>query len=476
MENGDMVKTKRLANISGDAIWAGGGGATVEIRDWDNNLKWSYSINDSLRRLHHDIAVTDEGNILMIVWELKNTQECLAAGRDTALNDQDELWPDYIIEVDPTTDEIVWEWHVWDHLIQDQFPLADNFGVVANSPSRVDVNFPIDRTHPDWMHSNSLDYLPSMNIICLSVPYFSEIWYIDHSTTAAQAATGDGGAFNLGGDLIYRWGNPAAYQAGDSTDQRLFFEHDAHWIDDYLPNDHPLAGRMAVFNNRAGADFSSAVVIEPLLDYQGMTFLMNGGKWLPQDPLVTYTHPTPAKMYSTGLSSVQHLPNGNVLLCSGGAGYSFELTPTDEIVWEYKTPLLGGQPVSQGTVLDDRTNNTFRMTRIPSDYVAFDGRDLTPQGYLELDPNLNFCDSLVSTMGPIVDYKLKLYPNPTSDQLVIEWESADMVDIDVYDALGRPVTQVESQGGRTYVNTSDWQAGFYFVMINGVTTKVVLIE
>ncbi|MEM6723696.1 MAG: hypothetical protein AAF598_06630, partial [Bacteroidota bacterium] len=32
LEDGRIVKTKRNAAIAGDAIWAGGGGATIEIR------------------------------------------------------------------------------------------------------------------------------------------------------------------------------------------------------------------------------------------------------------------------------------------------------------------------------------------------------------------------------------------------------------------------------------------------------------
>ena len=32
LENGNLVKTSRSSNIMGDPIWAGGGGATVEIR------------------------------------------------------------------------------------------------------------------------------------------------------------------------------------------------------------------------------------------------------------------------------------------------------------------------------------------------------------------------------------------------------------------------------------------------------------
>ena len=69
MENGDVIKTKRPSMVVGNPIWAGGGGATVERRTWDNDLLWSFTSNDSLQRLHHDIAPMPNGNVLMIAWE-----------------------------------------------------------------------------------------------------------------------------------------------------------------------------------------------------------------------------------------------------------------------------------------------------------------------------------------------------------------------------------------------------------------------
>ncbi len=138
MDDGNLVKTKRASAVAGNPIWAGGGGGIVEIRSWDNDLLWQFELNDSLNRLHHDIAPMPNGNILMISWELKTKEESIQAGRDTALLPQDKLWPDYIIEVNPSNDEIVWEWHVWDHLIQNYDATKDNYGVIADHPELVD--------------------------------------------------------------------------------------------------------------------------------------------------------------------------------------------------------------------------------------------------------------------------------------------------------------------------------------------------
>ena len=40
-----------------------------------------------------------------------------------------------------TGGKIVWEWHLWDHLIQDIAETKHNFGDVAAHPELVDVNF-----------------------------------------------------------------------------------------------------------------------------------------------------------------------------------------------------------------------------------------------------------------------------------------------------------------------------------------------
>jgi len=186
-EEGLLYKSKRDATVTSDAIWAGGGGALLEIRDWDNNLIWDFEMNDSLYRLHHDFAITEGGNIIALAWEYKSTEDCVAAGRDTSTLAQKVMWPDWIFEIDPDTDEIIWEWHAWDHLVQDFDSTRANYGIVSENPELIDVNYGREDGHPDWMHANSLDYNDELRQIMLSVPYFDEVWIIDHTTTRQEA-------------------------------------------------------------------------------------------------------------------------------------------------------------------------------------------------------------------------------------------------------------------------------------------------
>ena len=477
LPNGNLLKTKRGSAVAGDPIWAGGGGGIVEMRDWENQLLWSFEMNNDSMRLHHDIAPLDDGNVLLIAWKLHTLDEAIQAGRDTANFPltQNEIWEDVILEINPQG-ETVWEWNTWDHLIQDFDATKDNFDVVENNPQLIDINLYVNDGRADWMHGNSLDYNEDMKQILLSVPAFNELYIIDHTTTTEEAAGSVGGLSNRGGDLMYRWGFPANY-GGDSLDQKLYYQHDVHWIDNFLPTNHPEYGNIAFFNNRVGADFSTANIIVPPWDMYNWEYTLSADTWGPQDYQQTFMHPIPQKMYSTGLSSVQLLPNGNTLLCSGRFGYSFELTPDNEIVWEYITPLNGGNFATQGDSLSINNNLTFRMTRMPTDYAAFTGRDLSPQGYLELNPDLNFCDNLTSTVDEISQYGLKIYPNPARDMLVIEWEKGGQnVGFKIYDLLGRKMTDMTATGGRKYLDVADWEKGMYIVIINDMEIKRLVIQ
>jgi len=243
LENGNLLRTGTVRSAT---FSAGGSGGIVEEIAPDGTVVWSFRYADERVQAHHDIESLPNGNILMIAWEFVSMDAALAAGRNPDTITAEGIWPDHIIEVNPETNQIVWEWHVWDHLIQDEDPTKENYGVVADHPELIDLNFGTKRSgNPDWQHTNSIDYHPDLDQIMLSVHGFNEIWVIDHSTTTGEAAGHSGGNYGKGGDILYRWGNPQAYDAGASADQKLFAQHDAQWIPAGLPG----AGSVLVFNN-----------------------------------------------------------------------------------------------------------------------------------------------------------------------------------------------------------------------------------
>lgn len=469
LENGNLVKTKRNTSVAGDAIWAGGGGAFIEIFDWNNNLLWSYELNNATERLHHDIAVTSTGNIIAIAWELKTKAEAIAAGRDSTSLTDNELWPDKIIEIQPIgTDSanIVWEWKAWDHLVQDYDATKANFGAVDN-PKLININYDSDGA-ADWLHGNAIDYNEILDQIVISIPEFNEMWIIDHSTSKAEAAGHTGGNSGRGGDLMYRWGNPLAYGQGDSSDMKCFYQHDVHWASFGLPPSHADYNKIFFFNNQVTDSTSTVNSINPIFDsysweypYSPTTF------FAPATYDWSYTHPVPSKMYSTGLSSVQRLENGNTLISAGRQGYSFEVTPTEDIIWEYVNPLVQGNPAAQGTVLSLNQNLNFRFNRYPVTHSAFVGKDLTPGDYLELNPDTTVCyNGTVSLEGLNQPLNFNIYPNPTSDWIQIEMTEFATGQLRLFDVLGQLVQEEKMTSSKISININDLNTGVYFMTFN----------
>ncbi len=373
LENGHLLRVCAILHL--ESTFGGGPGATglIEEITWDGEMVWDFTFQNEKQLPHHDVCKMPSGNVLLVVWEKKTPREALAAGRRPELVRDSYLLPDSVIEVQPTgrtTGKVVWEWHLWDHLIQDHDRSKANYGAVADHPERVDVNFTSDapaslaRTpdaagtlrsigyvasaraqqqpvNPDWTHINAVAYNPALDQIALTVHGFSEVWIIDHSTTTAEAAGSKGGRGGKGGDLLYRWGNPRAHRAGTLQDQQLFSPHHAHWI----PPGHPGAGHLLIFNNgtcRPGGEHSSVDELVLPADDRGRYAHRPGTAFGPDRPLWSYTAPKKSDFYSMIISGAQRLPNGNTLICSGVSGTVFEVIPAKEIVWKYVNPARGG--------------------------------------------------------------------------------------------------------------------------------------
>lgn len=332
LDDGSILRTIKLP---GAGTWGGTGGGVEKI-EWDGTVSWHFEYSTGTDLSHHDIEPMPNGNVLIIAWDFKTYADAVAAGRDPSLIQGNTLMSEKIIEVEPTgpsSGDIVWEWCLWDHLIQDYDPSKDNYGTVGDHPELVDVNFP-DRRIDDWIHANSVDYNPELDQIVISCHNPNEIWIIDHSTTTAEAAGHTGGNSGKGGDLLYRWGNPQSYRAGSSSDQKLFGQHDAQWIEPGYPGEDNIL----IFNNgrnRPGGDYSSVDEIVPPVDAGGQYAHTPGSAYGPSDPAWTYTDPNPTSFFAQNISGAVRLPDGNTLICDGPAGRLFEVTQAKETVWEY---------------------------------------------------------------------------------------------------------------------------------------------
>ena len=325
--DGTILRTIRTGSGGG----YGGSGGGVQKVEWDGTVVWDFRYNTNGVLTHHDVKTLPNGNVLLIAWETKTRTEAIAAGRNPSYVGNQGLMPDHVIEVQPTgpsSGEIVWEWHVWDHLIQDYDASKENYDVVGDHPELVDVNY-WTSTQKDWMHTNSIDYNEEFDQILISVHNFNEIWVIDHSTTTAEAAGHSGGNSGKGGDLLYRWGNPEAYRAGTASDQKLFCQHDATWIKPGCPGD----GDILVFNNGGNRFYSTVDEIVPPVDDNGIYYLAPGSAYGPT--ALTWIYSPQPSFYAGHLSGAQRLTSGNTLVCNGETGKIFEVTTEGTTVWQY---------------------------------------------------------------------------------------------------------------------------------------------
>ncbi|MCX6632474.1 MAG: aryl-sulfate sulfotransferase, partial [Candidatus Solibacter sp.] len=385
LPNGHLLRAGMLKVQGGIG---GGEGGIIEEFDWDGNLVWEFRHATRDYQMHHDIKPLPNGHVLAMAVERKSQEECVRAGFNPEMLRDGSLSPEYLLEIEPTgpkSGNIVWQWRVWDHLIQNSDPSKANHGDPAAHPELIDVHGSGRGIPSFWNHFNSVAYNPKLDQILISTRGFNEIWVIDHSTTTAQAATHSGGKRGKGGDLIYRWGNPAAYGRGTGRDRRLFQQHDAQWI----PDGSPGAGHILIFNNGLDRGYSTIDEIAPPIDSAGAHALAPGKTFGPDHPLWTYQSSPREDFYSAEISGAQRLPNGNTLSCAGVRGVFFEVTNTGENVWEYVNPMVRGGILAQGEVSgkDQRGHNwnaVFKINRYAPDYPGFAGRTLVPAGVIEL--------------------------------------------------------------------------------------------
>ena len=315
---------KLLGSLEADdpQIPLGGKGGKLQFIAPDGTVEWNFLYSSVEGETHHDAELLPNGNIIAMVWGKRTTEDALQNGFMLA----NDVVVESIIEVDPTTDEIVWEWHSWDHLIQDFDETKDNYGLISEHPEKIDINYFVGLegaadTEEDIMHANGIAYDEINDVILLSVNIYSEIWVIDHSTSAEEAASQSGGTYGKGGDLIYRFGNPEAYKNPEGT--RLF--HNNHFPNLLEGEDQ---GKLLVFSN--GNDILQSAVYElQLPDVYELQPNSNN------EPEITWSF-TDTDLYSGKVSGAVPLPNGNVLITEGDFGF-WEVTRDSEVVWKFST-------------------------------------------------------------------------------------------------------------------------------------------
>ena len=337
LENTILVYPYRVQNPTMDSGGVGGG---VLLVDWNSNVLWDFVLSNEQYQHHHDVEPMPNGNILMIAWERFEEDEWQQMGRISVDNPLNEMWATAILEIEPYTGNVVWEWHIWDHMVQERgAQYGATFGNVEDHPELMHINEGYvgngdgpGSANADWIHINAIDYNENLDQIALSSRFMSEIYIIDHSTTTEEAASHEGGNSGKGGDFLYRWGNPQIYNRGNNNDQILDDQHSINWI----PEGFPGEGNLILFNNRHYNNQSAGLEFIPPLMEDGNYNILGTQPYGPEEPVWVY-HPGPG-WHTNVQGGAFRLSNGNTLLTVCDDSEIYEVSYEGNVVWEYDYP------------------------------------------------------------------------------------------------------------------------------------------
>ena len=167
---------------------------------------------------------------------------------------------------------------------------------------------------------------------------------------------------NRDGNVVWRLGPDYTQTREQAEIGQIIGQHFPHLIPQGLPG----AGNLLVFDNggRGGYGFSNPANPDGIL-----SMTRDYSRVLEINPvtleIVWQYSISPGtqqfQFYSWYVSNAQRLPNGNTMINEGMDGRIFELTPENEIVWEYVSPFFGTNGVP--------SNRIFRAHRVPYDWI-----------------------------------------------------------------------------------------------------------
>ncbi len=375
--NLDVKLTKDGTLISSDK-----GRRAITEQRWSGSIIRSISLAETDLYPDYDLVKMNNGNFLCKAYRILSAAELDSLGLDLSKHGS-RRHADVIIEINSDS-EVVWEWNPFDHAIQERDSTKANFGNVADHPELINLDALSQGENEDIFMINGFDYNEELDQIALSFRLLSEVVIVDHSTTPNESSGHTGGNLGIGGDIAYRWGNPANYGRGTEEDRRLYFQHNPNWI---KFGEHK--GKLIIFNNglaRPGKDFSDMPIIDLPIDAMGRYILETDRAFGPNTPDLVINENGELNINSPYTSSVEVLSNGNYFITSGSEGRILEFNPELKLVWEYYVPL----------------GSVYRTYKYGSDFPGLDLENLRPVGIIPGDLSSYPCETDTTENLPMV--------------------------------------------------------------------------
>ncbi|HMA65420.1 MAG TPA: arylsulfotransferase family protein [Chitinispirillaceae bacterium] len=402
-----------------------------QIINWNGEVTWDYTYSSSSYTPHHDIEP---------VYRTNDPKE-----KPTFLIPCYTAWGDKIVELRPTgktTAEVIWEWNASDHVCEsgcsDKADLFDKSMGGKGSFNKTS----------DAMHVNNVSYNRALDQIILSCKGYNELIIIDHSTTTAQAKTSSGGKSGKGGRILYRWGSPSNYGMSDS---KVFSgQHHCGWVPDTMPGTNqaiPDGGNFMAVDN------GNKRVLEIKNPFKTGTYSRTSNKAFEPASFLWSFKPT---SLAGNEGSIQKLPNGNYLVCTGGVSMGgFGGAAGGSIVYE-----IAPSGTSAGTVL-----------------WQIDGFGTSTEGYRYAYGYLNGKTTSVNStnMTAANSLSLKIVTGIISGGLQISTDRIiDNAKLSLFSLSGKEILRNSAPVSGSTWNMPSPGAGMYFVKIT--SGEIVLTE
>jgi len=413
--------------------------------DWDGNVTKFTNKRDFNLKLDYEVIKLPNGNYLCTGRRIESQGFFIFKGYNPS--NGFPKYDDTVVEIEAESGLVVWEWRISDHVIQQRDSLRSNYGILSENPGKLNVDAisEIDWRFDETFMINGIDYNAELDQIALSIRKISEVIIIDHSTTTDEAKTGEGGTHGMGGDILYRWGNPQNYNQGSSANRVLYYQHNPNWIQHGANKN-----KLMIYNN--GLDrpvpsfedsYSEAIILDTKVNADGSYTKVNNAAFSP--PLADDIFSgQDFNFYSGYTSAAKVLPNGNTFITVGGNGRLIEITADKNLVWDYTIP--------------DRRFNFFRAVKYPRDHPAFENKDLTP-GHL-LIPGELICDGTSVTDHRKLHFELRI--TQVSNNLELECKS-DIFGFQIINNTGQVLETINKFSNYHQIDILNFARGLYFV-------------